>query len=53
MNKLELVNEKVHYMELEIKQHKLNEQIMTRKIEALELRTIEKIEDVSINIQVV
>ena len=53
MNKLELLNEKVHTLSQEIQQHRLNEQIFERNMKELEERISAKIEDSNINIQVV
>jgi len=52
MNKLELLNEKVHAMAQVIEQQSLNEQLFTKKLQDMEARMTEKIEDANINIQV-
>ncbi len=53
MNKLEILNDKVHAMAQEIQQHKLNEQLFAKNLKEMEDRLAVKIEDSNINIQVV
>jgi hypothetical protein len=53
MNKLEIINDKVHAMAQEIQQHKLNEQLFAKNLKEMEDRLAAKIEDSNINIQVV